>query len=114
VVLNELKLMGEAVYECDVPTGYSDEREAWLDPGVMVYRWNFALKLVGGKLNGVKVPAAFFEPLARAPAAQRPRAAAGLVLRGRPDPALEPTLARTPDPHVLVALALGSPNFQQQ
>ncbi len=114
MLARELRLMGQPLYECDVPTGYSDQAEAWLDPGILVYRWNFAIMLNAGKVNGIKVPASFYEPLVRMPLNERARRVLDLVVPGLPDYSFETTLRRSVDPQAMIALALGSPIFQQQ
>jgi uncharacterized protein (DUF1800 family) len=113
-VFKELQLMGQPIYECLEPTGYSDAREAWLDPGVMVYRWNVSIQLVTGKLDGVSGGAEFVEPILQAPAADRPRKVMELLLPGLADRKFERLLSFTNDPRALTAYALGSPAFQQQ
>ena len=103
--------------------------EAWLDPGVMALRWQFATDLVGGKIRGVKVSDAFYQqvPTDSSPrlwqhhltkmvipggAGGRTRAALTTVTSEY----LEKT--KTPDFYkaapTLVGMLLGSPEFQQQ
>ncbi|MEM9418049.1 MAG: DUF1800 domain-containing protein [Planctomycetota bacterium] len=53
---NMLKKMGQPTYRCIDPTGYYDQAEAWLDPGVLLYRWQFAMSLANNDLKGVRVP----------------------------------------------------------
>jgi hypothetical protein len=48
-----LQKMGQEVYNCPDPTGYFDRAEAWLDSGVLTSRWDFALELMRGSVNGV-------------------------------------------------------------
>lgn len=55
-ILHQLHRMGQPIYNCEDPTGYYDQAEAWLDPGVLVYRWVFALQLGYNDLEGVRVP----------------------------------------------------------
>lgn len=55
-ILYQLARMGQPVYNCEDPTGFYDQAEAWLDPGVLVYRWVFALQLGRNDLEGVRVP----------------------------------------------------------
>ena len=55
-VMDMLRLMGQPAYACEDPTGYDDRAEAWLDPGVLVYRWVFALRLARNDIDGVRVP----------------------------------------------------------
>lgn len=47
--------MGQPIYRCEDPTGYYDQAEAWLDPGVMLNRWRFALALGNNDLDGVRL-----------------------------------------------------------
>lgn len=54
-IMQRLKLMGQPIYQCEDPTGYYDEAEAWLDPGVLVHRWDFALNIAQGKVYGINL-----------------------------------------------------------
>ena len=114
-LIQSLKLMGQPIYECLEPTGYYDQAEAWLDPGVMIYRWNFALDLVRQKVKGVKIGKEFAEKVLLRPSS---RSQAGMVIRmvmpGNNDVSTERLVARATDIRVMVAAALGSPGFQQQ
>jgi len=56
-----LTSLSEPIYQCEDPTGYYDHADAWRDPGVMVNRWLFGLRLATGKLKGVKIPDSFWE-----------------------------------------------------
>lgn len=132
-VLRALTEMGMPLYQCDVPTGWSDSAEAWLDPGAMAYRWNFAEQLVSGQVRGVFLPRGQFAEwlVGHEPEAWPTALAARIVPAGVGDQttrALEQTLAeylenprterRGPRVHeiapTLVALLLGSPEFQRQ
>ncbi|MCC7475204.1 MAG: DUF1800 domain-containing protein [Pirellulales bacterium] len=112
--LRQIALMGQPIYECLEPTGYSDQREAWLDPGVMVYRWNFSIQMVSGRLEGVSGGEHFVQPVLDSPANQRARMVMKLLLPGVRDRKLEEALLFTNDPRILTAYVLGSPAFQQQ
>ncbi|MEM9915708.1 MAG: DUF1800 domain-containing protein [Planctomycetota bacterium] len=48
--------MGQPTYRCVDPTGYYDQAEAWLDPGVLLHRWGFALSLANNDVKGLRVP----------------------------------------------------------
>ncbi|HEU5196752.1 MAG TPA: DUF1800 family protein, partial [Methylomirabilota bacterium] len=50
--------IGEGFYEAQPPTGYPDRAEAWVSPGALLARMNFALALLEGRLPGVRVDAA--------------------------------------------------------
>jgi uncharacterized protein (DUF1800 family) len=58
-----LTLLSEPVYECEDPTGYYDQAEAWNDPGVLAVRWSFAMKLATNKIRGIKIPDSFYADL---------------------------------------------------
>ena len=50
-----LSQMGQPLYQCIPPTGYSDLGSDWLNPSSQIYRMNFALDLAQGLVNGVTV-----------------------------------------------------------
>ena len=50
-----LAQMGQPLYQCIPPTGYSDSGADWLNPSSQIYRMNFALDLAQGLVNGVSV-----------------------------------------------------------
>jgi len=47
--------IGEGLYEAQPPTGYPDRAEAWVNPGALLGRMNFALALTEGRVPGVSV-----------------------------------------------------------
>lgn len=49
--------IGEPLYLCQPPTGYSDKAEAWVNTGALLNRLNFALALAGNRLRGTRVNA---------------------------------------------------------
>ncbi|MEO8216793.1 MAG: DUF1800 domain-containing protein, partial [Acidobacteriota bacterium] len=51
----QLQSMGEPLYLCQPPTGYSDTSSAWMNSGSLLARLNFALDLTGGRIEGVAV-----------------------------------------------------------
>lgn len=113
-LLRELNLMGQPIYECDVPTGFADQAEAWLDPGIMVYRWNFAIRLLTGKIKGVTLPEATLAKYQAQAPYERARKVMDAYLPGVSDPPLQQKIARVGDARAMIAFALGSANFQQQ
>ncbi len=44
--------IGEPLYQCQPPTGYSDKAEAWVNTGGLLNRLNFSLALAGNKVRG--------------------------------------------------------------
>ncbi|MEO0474405.1 MAG: DUF1800 domain-containing protein [Planctomycetota bacterium] len=110
-----LELMGQATYRCPDPTGWYDSKEAWLDPGVLVYRWTFAMDLAGNRISGVRVPDAL---LANLPAKELKEKMQKQVLPGglndRTSLIIDEELGRRPTAEQMLATMLGSPDFQQQ
>ncbi len=121
--------MGQPTYRCDDPTGYYDTADAWLDPGVLAKRWEVALELAAGKLDGVRIPRSFFGDIGehRSPlawmqtlvgkilpggASTRTLAMLHEVVRDHTGEGGQPDLEKL-GPQV-VGLLLGSPEFQQQ
>jgi len=113
-----LRRMGQPVYGCVDPTGYSDTAEAWLDPGVLVYRWDFALRLTQGKVGGVKVPGTFWKELPKDdPTRLKWALAEALLAEGVKTQGwdtIEAALGKKPEPKRSAGMVLGSPMFQEQ
>ncbi len=124
--------IGEPLYLCQPPTGYSDKAEAWVNTGALLNRLNFALALAGGRLRGTRVNV---EKLLGPEAADDPQAALDrsieLFLAGQVSEQTRTTLAKQlDDPQILRAtlddrahqvdagmvagLVLGSPEFQRR
>jgi uncharacterized protein (DUF1800 family) len=47
--------MGEPLFLCQPPNGYSDKAETWVNTGALLNRLNFALSLAGDKVAGATV-----------------------------------------------------------
>jgi uncharacterized protein (DUF1800 family) len=117
-----LARMGQPIYACDDPTGYYDQAEAWCDPGVLVHRWDFAVKLAGNRLNGIKVPETFYAPLVELePEEIKNRLVANITPNGideKTSQALtdyaERSMGGPGGVQRMFGLLLGSPAFQQQ
>ena len=46
--------IGEPLYQCQPPTGYSDKADAWVNTGALLNRLNYSLALAGNRLPGVR------------------------------------------------------------
>jgi len=44
--------IGEPLYQCQPPTGYSDKGDTWVNTGALLNRLNFSLALAGNKVRG--------------------------------------------------------------
>ncbi len=113
-----LRRMGQPVYGCVDPTGYDDTAEAWLDPGVLVYRWDFALRLARGDVAGAKIPDSFWRGLPKNDPAELKRALAEALLAGGVESEgwdeMDKAMGEKLKPRRAVGLVLGSPMFQEQ
>src|SRR5580658_2831590 len=124
--------MGEPLFLCQPPTGYSDKAETWVNTGALLNRLNFALAFANGRLAGTSVDLGtmFGDNASKDPEAALARAV-DLFLGGQIDPATRQTLeGQLSDPQVLQAklddpvkqvnegllsgLVLGTPEFQRR
>jgi uncharacterized protein (DUF1800 family) len=124
--------MGEPLYLCQPPTGYSDKAETWVNTGALLNRLNFALAFAGDKMGGATVDlnTMLGEEAAKDPGAALARSIQ-IFLDGQISPSTQETLqARLKDPQILqarlddpvkqvnegliVGLVLGTPEFQRR
>jgi uncharacterized protein (DUF1800 family) len=131
-LVNWVGRMGEPLYQCQPPTGYSDKAETWVNTGALLNRLNFAMQFASDRMGGALVNLhEMFGP----EAATDPRAALARALEvfldGQVAAGTRQTLeARLDDPQVLQArlddpvkqvnegllagLVLGAPEFQRR
>jgi uncharacterized protein (DUF1800 family) len=124
--------IGEPLYQCEPPTGYSDKADAWVNTGALLNRMNFSLALTASRLRGVQVDigALFGNAAEKDPHATLDRAVE-VLLAGQASPQTLETLEnQLKDPQILQArlddpvrqvnaamvagLVLGSPEFQRR
>src|SRR6266550_2177251 len=124
--------IGQPLYQCEPPTGYSNKADAWVNTGALLNRMNFSLALTGNRLRGtqVNIETLLGERAATDPHATLNRAVQALLggqLSQQTRETLEKQLA---DPQILQAslddpvkqvnaamiagLVLGSPEFQRR
>jgi uncharacterized protein (DUF1800 family) len=124
--------MGEPLFLCQPPTGYSDKSSTWVNTGALLNRLNFALAFSSGKLAGTSVD---LGPMYGADSSKDPEVAlqrsVQVFLGGQVDPQTIQTLeTRLGDPQILQAklddpvkqvnegllsgLVLGTPEFQRR
>src|SRR2546426_313927 len=124
--------IGEPLYQCQPPTGYSDKADAWVNTGALLNRLNYSLALAGNKMRGARTDVASLlgvEPSAD-PKAALDRAVQ-VFLGGQAAPSTVETLekqldspqvlqAKLDDPRkqvdlgVVAGLVLGAPEFQRR
>jgi uncharacterized protein (DUF1800 family) len=124
--------MGEPLFLCQPPTGYSDKAETWVNTGALLNRLNFALTFSSNKLAGANVDLKTLlgQDSLTDPNATLKRSVA-IFLGGQVTLATRQTLeARLSDPQVVQArlddpvkqvnegliagLVLGAPEFQRR
>jgi len=130
-LVNWVTRIGEPLYQCLPPTGYSDKASAWVSAGALLNRLNFALALAGNRVAGSQVQIA---PLlgteAEADPYQALERAVSVFLAGQVSTSTRSTLERqSADPQTvqiksggirqvnlgtITGLVLGAPEFQQR
>jgi uncharacterized protein (DUF1800 family) len=124
--------MGEPLFLCQPPTGYSDKAETWVNTGALLNRLNFALAFSSNKMAGANVDLkALLGEESSTDAHAALTHALDIFLGGQVTPATRQTLeSRLSDPQVLQArlddpvkqvnesliagLVLGAPEFQRR
>jgi uncharacterized protein (DUF1800 family) len=105
----QLRDMGMPLYFCQPPTGYQEAAATWVSSGALVNRMNFALELGRNRGRAISLPLA--------PGASARDLQARLVkdaLAGDVSETTRATLAKAASVEQVVALAIGSPEFQRQ
>jgi len=123
-IAKEIADMGEPLYLCQPPTGYSDTAEAWISSGALLARLNFALSLAQGRLPGTQADAGrvLADAGGNAPGRSVDAAAHSLIGTDVSSETLQTISQRVAqdgglgaEPSTLMAgLLLGSPEFQRQ
>jgi uncharacterized protein (DUF1800 family) len=117
-VVAALQNMGMPLYGCQPPTGYSMTADAWVNTGALLNRMNFATALVDGGRRGAGANRGPIQMDVRTLApdvseGSRTRLV-GMLLAGGVSDTTAQTLARAETPQQLIALTLGSPEFQRR
>jgi len=117
--------LGEPLFACAPPTGYTEDSSRWVSPGALIERLNFALALTEQKVSDVD-----FEPqtLFSGTDLDKPddvlNRAVGALLQSHVSDSTkqvlektsvpQPGTSQTINPSKLVALIIGSPEFQRK
>jgi len=124
--------IGQPLFQCEPPTGYSDNADAWVNTGALLSRMNFSLALTSNRIRGAQVNV---DSLLGGDTAANPHAtldhAIQLLLGSPPSQQTRDVLEKQlDDPQILQAslddpvkfvnvaviagLVLGSPEFQRR
>lgn len=114
-----ISAMGQPLFAFSAPTGYSEDSQTWVSTGGLVARLNFALNLSGGNvINATVDRARLFEHVdlndADAIVDRLNERILGGLMTAATRATLEQQAGATPDPNKLLALTLGSPEFQRR
>lgn len=117
--------MGEPLFACTPPTGYKEVSQAWVSPGALIERLNFALALTQQELSDIHFDS---KAILGTTDLDKPEAVlnqgASVLLQNNITAStrkvLEQTALPTPgdsktvNPNKLIALMIGSPEFQRK
>src|SRR5262249_10854436 len=97
--------IGEPLYQCQPPTGYSDQAQAWVNAGALLNRLNFSLALAGNKVRGSRTDiASLLGPSSSKDSKQILDRAVQLFLGGHAGPSTIETLQKQlDDPQIMQA-----------
>jgi uncharacterized protein (DUF1800 family) len=108
-LLRALSQLGMPLYLCQPPTGYDDTSEAWVSSGALVNRMNVALSLGDPRTRAVSIP------LDRSVDVGQVRAALLRdALGGQASAATRATIEKASTSQQVIALTIGSPEFQRR
>jgi len=123
-MVQALNRMGQPLYRAQPPTGWAEVSQPWVNPGALVARIDFGLKLAAGRLTGTEVP---LPPVDGPPEEVVDRTARAILHRRLGEQTRATVLAalgasevmpdgerRRIDGAKLVGLLLGAPEFQNQ
>ncbi|HEY4229046.1 MAG TPA: DUF1800 domain-containing protein [Thermoanaerobaculia bacterium] len=117
-IASKIAEMGEPLYLCQPPTGYSDTADAWVSSGALLARLNFALALAQGRLAGTTADPGIVKLAGASPGRGVDSAAHWLIGTDISEGTLATITQRVAEDgsgETLVAgLLLGSPEFQKQ
>jgi uncharacterized protein (DUF1800 family) len=118
--------LGEPLFACTPPTGYTEVSKSWVSPGALIERLNFALALTGQQVNDVRFnpqnilagvdldkPNAVLDQCVAVLLQNNISDSTHKVLEQSALPAAGES-SRTVDPSKLIALIIGSPEFQRK
>jgi uncharacterized protein (DUF1800 family) len=115
-LVRRMQQLGMPLYQCQPPTGYKDTADAWVNAGALVNRMNAALELASGRIRGISIEhAAIFG--AADPSSELEHSRARLVeatLGNDISDSTRTTIAKAETVAQMVALTLGSPEFQRR
>ncbi len=119
--------MGEPLFACTPPTGYKEVSSSWVSPGALIERLNFAMALTQQELSDIHFdsrtildgtdldkPGAVLNQSASVLLQNNITPSTRKVLEQAALPAPGDSDSKTVNPNKLIALMIGSPEFQRK
>lgn len=119
-LVRAVQRLGMPLYQCQPPTGYSDTADAWVNTGALVSRMNFTLQLGSNGLPGTTVDSGQSSVDSRRSAVDSQQSTVDsqrfvrTALGDGMSESTRETIARASSAAQVVALTLGSPEFQKR
>ena len=110
-LVQSLRDLGMPIYGAQPPTGYSDKAEAWVNSGALLNRMNFAVALTSGQMRALRGGSIPYRTETPDDVRQELFASA---LGNDVSESTSGTVGRATTPAQVVALTLGSPEFQKR
>jgi len=117
--------LGEPLFACSPPTGYKEDSSVWVSPGALIERLNFAMALTGQKVSDIRFdsskvlgnvdvdkPDAVLDQCLSVLLSNNVSDSTRKVLKETALPAAGE--GQTVNPNKLIALIIGSPEFQRK
>ncbi|GAB4466993.1 MAG: DUF1800 domain-containing protein [Armatimonadaceae bacterium] len=127
ILAGQVSVMGQALYQYQAPTGYPEDSRKWVSSGALISRLNFSLALAGQRISDVNLANAKGLVAGVSEPKELVNRLGDSLLHGEMTPSTRATLlkqvgatpenpdaAATDTPARLVALVLGSPEFQRR
>lgn len=114
-LVQALRTLGMPLYGAQAPTGWGDTAADWVNTGALLNRLNFAIQLANGQLRGARLTVRTLAPQAGTDISTATiDAVVARLIGGDVSPMTRETLVKAESPQHLVALTLGSPEFQKR
>ena len=105
-LVNSMQQLGMPLYQCQPPTGYKDTADAWTNTGALVNRMNFATTLASNRQMGMGP--------GQLQALGSRDTLLDTIINGDVSETTRATVAKASTVPQMVALTLGSPEFQRR
>jgi uncharacterized protein (DUF1800 family) len=110
-IVGQVARMGQPLFMCQPPTGYPDEGRQWLSAGGLMARMSYAVALTRGEILDVRLPGTGAVP---APDTAKAATLQQEVLGSGVSAATRDSVKKQAEPQAMLAMLIGSPEFQKR